>query len=252
MKYWPYSQRRIWVELAWIAAFNLASFLLFGYLDLFELLDDWFHRHPDSELDEVLLVSFTLAISMSVFAVRRLREARVLLKALRRQAERDEVTGLVNRRRANVVLQRETERSFRSNRPFSVLLIDLDHFKRINDTHGHLVGDRVLQRFGQALQQRARQLDTIARWGGEEFLVICPETGQIGALQLAADICRLLRELDFAPVDTVTASIGVATLQEDDTPDSLVHRADMRLYAAKEAGRDRIVGEFGDDHALSA
>ncbi|POZ61068.1 GGDEF domain-containing protein [Chromobacterium alticapitis] len=252
MKYWPYSERRIWVELAWIALFNLASFLLCLRFELFDKLDDWFHTHPDSALDEMMLIGFTLAVSMSVFAIRRLREARVLLKALRRQAERDDVTGLANRRRANSALQKETERSFRSRRPFSVLMIDLDHFKRINDTHGHQVGDRVLQRFAKVLHQRARQLDTVARWGGEEFIVICPETGQIGALQLAADIRRLLQETSFAPVAAVTASIGAATLQEDDTPDSLVHRADMRLYAAKQGGRDRVVGEFDGENELSA
>ncbi|MDE1713248.1 GGDEF domain-containing protein [Chromobacterium amazonense] len=252
MKYWPYRERRVWIELAWIAAFNLACFLLFVYFELFDKLDDWFHSHPDTPLDEVMLVGFSLAVSMTVFAIRRLREARGLLKVLRRQAERDDITNLANRRRANQMLQRETERSFRSNRPFSVLLIDIDHFKCINDSHGHQIGDAVLHTFAKVLQTRARQLDTVARWGGEEFIVVCPETGQLGALQLAADIGRLLQETDFAPVSAVTASIGVATLQEDDTPDSLIHRADMRLYAAKQAGRNRVVGEFGTDEPLSA
>ncbi|OHX13765.1 GGDEF domain-containing protein [Chromobacterium sphagni] len=243
MRHWPFSTRRIKTELALIALFNLISFLLFVHFELFDKLDDWFHSHPDSSLDEVLLIGFTLAISMSIFAVRRLKEASSLLKALRRQAERDEVTGLANRRRANQALQRETERSYRSGRRYSVLLIDLDHFKSINDTHGHLIGDMVLQRFGKVLQRRARQLDTIARWGGEEFIVICPETEQQGALTLAENISALLKEIDVAPVAQVTASIGVATLTDDDTPDSLVHRADMHLYAAKQAGRNRVVGD---------
>ncbi|KUM04614.1 GGDEF domain-containing protein [Chromobacterium subtsugae] len=243
MKHWPFSTRRVKIELAWVVLFNLLSFLLFVHFELFDKLDDWFHSHPDSALDEVLLVGFTLAISMSVFAARRLREALILLKALRRQAERDDITGLANRRRANQMLQRETERSYRSNRLYSVLLIDLDHFKSINDTHGHQIGDAVLQRFGKVLQKRARQLDTIARWGGEEFIVICPETEQPGALTLAESIRQLLKETDFAPVPQVTASIGVATLSDDDTPDSLVHRADMYLYAAKQAGRNRVVGD---------
>ncbi|WP_434630504.1 GGDEF domain-containing protein [Chromobacterium sp. CV08] len=243
--YWPFSTRRIRIELALIALFNLASFLLFVHFELFDKLDDWFHLHPDSSLDEVLLIGFTLALSMSLFAVRRLREARGLLRALRRQAERDDVTGLANRRRANQALQRETERSCRSGRRYSVLLIDLDHFKSINDRHGHQVGDAVLQRFGKVLQKRARQLDTVARWGGEEFIVVCPETELSGALALAENIRQLLLETDFSPASAVTASIGVATLADDDTPDSLVHRADMCLYAAKQAGRNQVVGDAG-------
>ncbi|ATP30278.1 GGDEF domain-containing protein [Chromobacterium violaceum] len=240
---WPFSARRIRKELILILLLNLGCYLLFVDWDLFEKLDVWLHQHPTSQLDEVLLLSFTMALSMTWFAVRRLREARQLLKALRRQAERDDITGLANRRRANQALQRETERSYRSGRPYSVLLLDLDHFKHINDSHGHLAGDMVLQRFGQALRQRARQLDTVARWGGEEFIIICPETEQAGALTLAENIGQLLRETDFGAVARVTASIGVATLSDDDTPDSLVHRADMHLYAAKQAGRDRVVGE---------
>ncbi|MEN7432802.1 GGDEF domain-containing protein [Chromobacterium sp. TRC.1.1.SA] len=243
MNPWPFSARRIRKELTLILLLNLGCYLLFIHWDLFEKLDVWLHQHPASQLDEVLLLSFTLALSMTWFAIRRLREARQLLKALRRQAERDDITGLANRRRANQALQRETERSCRSGRRYSVLLIDLDHFKHINDSHGHLVGDRVLQRFGQVLRQRARQLDTIARWGGEEFIIVCPETEQDGALALAESISQLLRETDFDPALRVTASIGVATLADDDTPDSLVHRADICLYAAKQAGRDQVVGE---------
>ncbi|MCD4498856.1 GGDEF domain-containing protein [Chromobacterium vaccinii] len=243
MNPWPFSARRIRKELTLILLLNLGCYLLFIHWDLFEKLDVWLHQHPTSQLDEVLLLSFTLALSMTWFAIRRLREARQLLKALRRQAERDDITGLANRRRANQALQRETERSCRSGRRYSVLLIDLDHFKHINDSHGHLVGDKVLQRFGQVLRQRARQLDTIARWGGEEFIIVCPETEQDGALALAESISQLLRETDFDPALRVTASIGVATLADDDTPDSLVHRADICLYAAKQAGRDQVVGE---------
>ncbi|AXE30401.1 hypothetical protein DK842_11130 [Chromobacterium phragmitis] len=243
MNPWPFSARRIRKELILILLLNLICYLLFSRLDLFEKLDLWLHQHPSSQLDEVLLVSFTLALSMTWFAIRRLREARHLLKALRRQAERDDITGLANRRHANQALLRESERSGRSGRRYSVLLLDLDHFKHINDSHGHLVGDMVLQRFGLALRQRSRQLDTVARWGGEEFIIICPETEQEGARVLAENIAKLLRETDFSPVQSVTASIGVATLADDDTPDSLVHRADMHLYAAKQAGRDRVIGE---------
>ncbi|UTH76505.1 GGDEF domain-containing protein [Chromobacterium sp. IIBBL 290-4] len=251
MKHWPYSKRRIWMELAVILLINLASFWLFSDLDLFEKLDAWFHHHPESQMDELMLLSFTLAISMSVFAVRRLREARVLLKALHRQAERDDVTGLANRRRGNRMLLKETERSLRSGRAYSVLLIDLDHFKSINDQHGHLIGDQVLHNFGQVLQHRARQLDTVARWGGEEFIVICPETSQEGALSFADDILRMLAATCFVPVAQVTASIGVATYRDDDTPDSLVHRADSYLYAAKQSGRNRALGELHGEAAFS-
>nr|WP_199067979.1 GGDEF domain-containing protein [Chromobacterium sp. ASV5] len=242
MKNWPFSPRRIRRELALIAALNLLCYLLFSHWQLFEHLDDWLHSHPAKQIGDVLLIGLTMTASMSLFAFRRLRESHALLKVLRRQAESDEATGLSNRRHANRTLQQETERSQRSERPFSVLLIDIDHFKTINDSYGHPIGDLVLRGFAKLLRQSARQLDTAVRWGGEEFLLICPETGQEGALQLANRLAERVRRHAFACERPVTISVGVAALRRDDTPESLIQRADACLYQAKQAGRDRCVG----------
>ena len=144
-------------------------------------------------------------------------------------------------------------RSSRGDTPFSVLLMDLDHFKEINDKHGHQVGDRVLTNFVQCVEQVLRRPSVIGRYGGEEFIVILPDTTQEQAVQVAERIQSHLRSQTVSP--KVTASIGVAcsVQAQHDTLSAMIGRADAALYAAKRNGRDRIeVGEMPGDAQLPA
>jgi len=168
------------------------------------------------------------------------------LQQLRALALRDELTGLLNRREMHSLLQNEWLRAVRFKRPFAIGLADIDHFKHVNDTYGHPIGDRVIRHVGQVMEATLRRLDRVARFGGEEFAVLMPETGRREA---AIAMERLRAALAQAPCViperdlriAVTLSIGVSVPVEDaDSPDALIAAADRRLYAAKHGGRDRV------------
>jgi diguanylate cyclase (GGDEF)-like protein len=156
----------------------------------------------------------------------------------------DALTGLWNFRYLSMSLAREIERSTRFDRPLAVLMLDLDHFKQVNDVHGHARGDTVLRELAHRVQEQIREVDTFARYGGEEFVVVLPETSVEGAAQLAERICVAVRRQPFRldeeePLD-ISVSIGGAAFPEHgQTPATLMRAADQALYVAKGAGRDR-------------
>jgi diguanylate cyclase (GGDEF)-like protein len=173
-------------------------------------------------------------------------------------ARTDQLTGLRNRR---AILERLMELSAladRHDRPLSVALVDLDHFKRINDAAGHLTGDRVLREVTASIDRQLRATDAVGRWGGDELLVLLPETTAVAAgrsmERIAEQVRREVRPPsvggDEAPAGTptlpVTLSVGVAQWHEGDGPDHLLARADRALYRAKEGGRDRVVVDDQD------
>lgn len=168
-----------------------------------------------------------------------------LLGRLRDLSERDALTNLHNRRAIERELQREWQRWMRKRERFSVLVIDLDHFKRINDTHGHAAGDEVLLQTARRLAAMARETDTVARVGGEEFLLLLPGTQRDGARKMAERLLAQLREQPMMFSGTplpITASIGVSQVEAGDADAAAVlARADQALYRAKEQGRDRLV-----------
>lgn len=164
-------------------------------------------------------------------------------QALARLARQDPLTGLHNRRAADERLEAEFQRWTRSGAEYAVLLMDIDCFKRVNDTHGHEVGDRVLQHVASELRQQMRSTDFLARFGGEEFLAILPDTDRDGARVMAEKLRHHVAERPIAPVGQVTLSIGLAPVKaEDGDCEAAVRRADAALYAAKDAGRNRVVG----------
>ncbi|WP_243439246.1 sensor domain-containing diguanylate cyclase [Fundidesulfovibrio soli] len=163
----------------------------------------------------------------------------------KQRADRDGLTGLFNRRSFDARLDHELKRHMRHKEGFVLMMADLDHFKQVNDTHGHLAGDAVLRNAAQALETGLRETDFVARFGGEEFAVILPHTGQAHAWMLAERLRR--RVADAATryagrVIPVTVSIGLASFVPGQaaTPASLLSQADQALYAAKNAGRDRV------------
>ncbi len=124
---------------------------------------------------------------------------------------------------------------------FSIILLDIDHFKAINDTHGHITGDIILKEFASIIKKNIREIDLVARWGGEEFMIVCIQTDAIGATSLAEKLRQKIRGFNFTKTGTLTASFGVAGSLQDDSIDSLTIRADNALYEAKHLGRDRVV-----------
>lgn len=157
-------------------------------------------------------------------------------------ATHDSLTGVHNRRRFDEKLTEYTLLFRRTGRPFSLLLIDADHFKRINDTYGHAVGDEVLQQLAQLIQSSLRTTDFVARYGGEEFAVLLPEIAQPDTPEVVAEKIRAaVAEADFPAVGNVTVSIGVGLADPaDNNHSALIKRADQQLYQAKAAGRNQV------------
>lgn len=162
-------------------------------------------------------------------------------RELEEQSLRDELTSLYNRRKLDAVLKEVSGRAARYGSHFALIIMDVDHFKRINDNHGHHTGDRILREIGKILCNNIREVDTCGRWGGEEFLVICPETDLHHARLLAERLRILIMEAYERPKPIVTASFGVATSEETQKLDTVLTLADDRLYQAKELGRNRVV-----------
>lgn len=187
----------------------------------------------------VVLLVLTLAVAtMREQLDRSLARA----EAFEELASTDQLTGLANRRAAMETLHRELQAQHRYGRPVAVVLADIDHFKRVNDTHGHRVGDHVLTAVATELRRHARNADVVARWGGEEFLIIASEVDQAGALVLAERCRAAVAALRPAGLE-ITTTFGVAELRRGEDLDALLQRADHHLYEGKRAGRDRVVGE---------
>jgi diguanylate cyclase (GGDEF)-like protein len=177
-------------------------------------------------------------------------------EALRENAIRDHLTGLFNRRYMEETMERELRRALRAKIPLSVVALDLDYFKRLNDTHGHDAGDAVLRTFGKLLREGFREDDVVCRSGGEEFAVIMPGALPINAARRVEALRARVNDLQI-PFGTgvslsFTFSAGVATFpQHGETAASLFHVADSALYDAKKAGRNRVV-VVGDGAAAQA
>ena len=190
------------------------------------------------------LIVFLILTIIYLVARSFIKELKTAETKLVEMATQDFLTGLLNRRETFRRLDEELQRSRRLATPFSVLLLDLDHFKQVNDVHGHSAGDLVLQAVAAALRQGVRPYDLCCRYGGEEFLVILPET----ALEDAAGIAeRLRRDIENLKITAaketalqITASIGAAALLGHETIDQLIARADEAMYNAKSTGRNRV------------
>lgn len=210
-------------------------------------------RHTRDELGQ-LGVEFD---RMAQVLQERNAELTVALKNLNEQAITDALTGLLNRRYLDEYLPREIARAARKGESVAVVMLDLDHFKRFNDSFGHEAGDRVLQDVAGLLRALVRSGDVACRFGGEEFVLIMSGTGRDGALRRAEDIRAAVSRLELVhrdrPLGHVTVSLGLALFPEHgDSADVLLRAADGALYAAKNAGRDRVAVAEGDAVASPA
>lgn len=178
------------------------------------------------------------------------QEMRALQVQLQEQAIHDPLTGLLNRRALEDSLGRELIRATRQRDPLSLIICDLDHFKAVNDSHGHLAGDEVLKKFAALLKEQTRGSDICCRYGGEEFVLVCPRMTQAKAAEraeLLRERCAALPFIFSGKLLPVTASFGVASFpQHGNTGDQLIRAADRALYAAKDAGRNRVYCYTGE------
>ncbi len=158
----------------------------------------------------------------------------------REHAQQDPLTGIYNRQKFDDAFEMEFTRMKRYSLPLSLIMFDIDHFKQVNDTYGHLVGDGVLREITALVKKDLRSVDTFARWGGEEFMILLPETTIADALRLAEKIRRKISEYDFSGVGHISSSFGVVDAAIYDDTDICLERVDYLLYKAKENGRDRV------------
>ena len=185
---------------------------------------------------------FSSALRESLY--KRGLELREAYKRIEELAELDELTGSLNRRSIMRALDDEIARAHRTNTPCAVALIDLDWFKKINDLFGHPTGDEALRTFAITMFANIRSIDKFGRYGGEEFLLILPETTDQAAERILDRLRAIIADLDWSTISpsmTVTISAGVVMPQPNETPDSILARADAALYRAKDNGRNRVI-----------
>ncbi len=156
------------------------------------------------------------------------------------QSTTDPLTGIDNRLKFDTILETEIRRSKRYDTEFSVIMFDVDHFKEVNDTLGHLCGDNLLIELTALIKKQMRQTDVFARWGGDEFMILSLETKRAGAVELAEKLRHLIELTTFPEGGKVTCSFGVTQFMKGDTVDTLLKRADRLLYEAKQGGRNRV------------
>ncbi|MDH4163930.1 MAG: diguanylate cyclase [Nitrospirota bacterium] len=173
------------------------------------------------------------------------RQLEDMLSQVENLAVMDPLTGLFNRRRFETILGNEFRRSVRYHSPLSLLMLDIDHFKIINDTFGHQTGDAVLKECARLFHDLVRQVDTVARYGGEEFVILSPNITRDSAFQAADRIRKAIEAHSFPGVEgrSITISIGVASMPDPalDSEEKFIHSADMAMYEAKKKGRNRVV-----------
>jgi diguanylate cyclase len=180
------------------------------------------------------------------------------LETVRSESLTDPLTSLANRKSFDEAFAAAIETARSRNEPISLMLTDVDHFKKFNDTYGHLTGDQVLRLVAIAAKQNVKGQDIAARYGGEEFAIVLPDTVLRAAITVADQIRRAVMSKELMKRSTgehlgrVTISIGVATLRPNDTPRSLIERADICLYAAKRNGRNRVISEADPEAAATA
>lgn len=196
-----------------------------------------------------MAISMVFALTSNYFILRafivlyykQLNKAREYSQQLEELVTRDSMTGLYHHGFIIESLTREIEKASRYHRPLSILMLDIDHFKRINDTCGHPFGDEVLVKVARAIQLSCRSVDIVARYGGEEFLMVLPETTASSAKVIAARLQEIIRNIPFGHSVTVTLSGGIVGYQPGDTTAAMIERVDHLLYVAKNEGRNRII-----------
>lgn len=202
------------------------------------------HRLADGSLRNVQTYASPLETDgkrLMLCVIHDVTEQKRLKNELEYAASRDPLTGLWNRRHALNLLEKARQQKRRNEVDYSLLILDVDHFKRINDQFGHDKGDEVLVLLAKTLENRVRETDSVSRWGGEEFIILLPQTDIGNAVHLAECLRASVTQIQIPNLPRVTVSIGAAQHQSEETTESLLRRADTALYQAKASGRNKVV-----------
>ena len=234
---WSHATFGVRFTACWMAA--IAGVFALRWVHLVFLPQDGSHLFAPNWVQSAYAVSYSLVLLMITVGFALMASERVR-ETFEHQATHDTLTGVLNRRALLDAMAQELARSQRYQHPFAVLMLDLDHFKAVNDRHGHQVGDLVLQQFARRVAATLRPNDVLGRFGGEEFLVMLPETDSASALATAERVLQAVRPPPPG-LPAVSTSIGLTHWQAHDrSVDALIERSDRALYVAKSRGRDRI------------
>lgn len=220
------------------------------------LINEWYAIKYEKGIDYTLVweIGFFSAITilLMIYWNQKIQKNNILLEKTQKQLKEknnelekisttDRLTGLYNRHKLDEILKKEKDRSKRYNHKFGVVIMDIDNFKQVNDNFGHNIGDNVLKETAGILKNTIRSTDHLGRWGGEEFIIICPESCQY-SIKVVAEKCRAAIENHrFNHVNNITASFGVSIYNKEYSIQTLIHEADQNLYTAKEKGKNLVV-----------
>lgn len=214
--------------------------MLMGFYHVSDLLDEIriFPRFIEYVIDDIshLFSLVFIIVGLSHW----LAHNNSMLQELKAMATTDGLTGISNRQHIDTILEGQRLTALRYKRSISVVILDIDKFKSINDNYGHSVGDLVLREMAGLIDSMIRETDYFGRYGGEEFLLVLPETKTADAKVVAEKIRMAIEKYQFSEVNTVTASFGIACLKPDESLRDFVHRADEALYVSKSEGRNRV------------
>jgi len=208
----------------------------------------WLAIRYESHVDYTLLYQvisvFALLALLGLWRHRVIQRANRLIEEKNQQLETlamtDMLTGVYNRHKIDTALSEQHELAQRYKTKFGVILMDIDHFKQVNDTYGHGIGDSTLRSFAKILISNTRSSDLVGRWGGEEFLIVVPQVDKVDLHQMAENIRHAIQVKQFDTVGEVTASIGFAVYRDGETVSELVSRADDAMYESKQGGRNLV------------
>jgi diguanylate cyclase (GGDEF)-like protein len=227
---------------------NIGVFVLVISVLMFYPNDEWLATSYTFEFKSRLLYSFlTVSCLFALYEYVRQNSyyrMREMSRKFERQAKRDPLTGLLNRRGMRENFKQELDRSQRYNNVLTVMMCDIDYFKTVNDQYGHDIGDEIIKSLATILESGLRKQDSVARWGGEEFLFLLPETNGNHAMQLAEKLRIKIEETQYKQDDktfSVTVSIGLHQIDSTDTINKAITKADTNLYKAKDQGRNRCI-----------
>jgi diguanylate cyclase (GGDEF)-like protein len=227
-----------------ITAFYFADIFTMHILPEFMSMNRAMHTMKTLHLNYYWIIS-TLGVGVIVISLVYLNKI-IFPKIIRMEnkleelAVTDSLTKIYNRSKFDEIIRKEIERTRRYDKFLSIIIFDIDHFKNVNDTYGHLIGDYVLKTIANLTKENIRETDYLIRWGGEEFMIVLPETVLERAEVLADRIIKAINSYKFKKAGRVTVSIGVAQFKEIESAESFIKRADEALYKAKTNGRDKV------------
>ncbi len=234
---WLRENRQATIDLIVLMIMTGGCYSIFAITNVTEMFYQYTRTHEGIQLDDVLFTLGTVfSLGLAIFALRRWKESDKRLAL----SNTDSLTGLYNRRKGWDVFEAEMARAKRYQRPLSMILFDIDKFKSINDTQGHLAGDKVLKTIARFIQEKLRSTDFFVRWGGDEFVIIAPEIDHKGIRHEAE---RLRAEVERYFVQGAvgqTISLGITQMRDADSVEAFLLRADKRLYEAKAKGGNRV------------